>query len=79
MRAPGLHRLILRPAEPEIRQEPINGFTISWNPDDSRFYVEDSEGVRATFNRLGWKNVVYYAKTHTPRPHSQGEQTCPRS
>lgn len=48
--------------EPAVIQDPINGFELSWNPDDARFYVEKAGETKATFN--AWRNAVYFAKTH---------------
>lgn len=47
-----------------VEQHEINGWTITWNPDDRRFYVSrGTDGVAtATFSR--WSNAVYYAKNH---------------
>jgi len=40
-----------------------NGWHLSWNPDDGRFYVGDKDGIgAATFKQ--WNNAVYYARTH---------------
>jgi len=51
--------------EPEVNQGTINGWHLSWNPDDNRFYVSENEGgslVKATFK--DWKNAVQYARKH---------------
>jgi hypothetical protein len=49
--------------EPEVDQGIVNGWHLSWNPDDGRFYVGDEDGVGvATFKQ--WNNAVYYARTH---------------
>ena len=50
--------------EPEVDQGVENGWYLSWNPDDGRFYVSaDENGVAvATFKE--WSNAVYYARTH---------------
>lgn len=55
-----------------IRQDACNGFDISYNPDDSRWYVCDRNTfgdleTRATFHgdRKGFHNARYYAQTHT--------------
>lgn len=52
--------------EPSVFQTVINGFELSWNPDDNRFHItKQGEKISvATFNRnSGWKNAVNYAKT----------------
>lgn len=49
--------------EPLVDQGSVNGHEMSWNPDDSRFYVHGEHGkVLAMFKE--WRNAVYYAKTH---------------
>ncbi len=50
--------------EPDCNQERINGWYISWNPDDERFYVcKRNDGIPiATFKE--WRNTVFYAKYH---------------
>ena len=58
------HRLLMEtPDEPRVRQENLNGWFLSWNPDDRRFYVGGSTGVaKATFR--DWRNAVQWARTH---------------
>lgn len=57
---------IMNGEEPAITQPNINGHSLSWNPDDGRFYVQatvdPASETLATFRE--WKNAVYYAKTH---------------
>lgn len=56
-----------------VDQAPINGWHISYNPDDDRFYIcylssyGDLE-TRATFanNAKGIANMRHYARHHTP-------------
>ena len=51
-----------------VEQSTVNGFEISFNPDDDRYYVSKREPIYndaetvATFNRMN--NAVYYARTH---------------
>ena len=50
-----------------VRQHPVAGFPISYNPDDSRFYLHDTdedETTIATFagDRKGFHNVRFYAR-----------------
>jgi hypothetical protein len=51
--------------EPAVDQPDVNGWAISWNPDDGRWYIE-RPNVRgpavATFKDR--RNAVRYAKTH---------------
>lgn len=47
--------------EPIVDQGRINGWLVSWNPDDDRFYAEKGSKVR-TFKE--WRNTVYYCKKH---------------
>ena len=53
--------------EPAVLQPPVNGWQISWNPDDGRWYVEhqNAHGVAvATFKDR--RNAIQYAKTNNP-------------
>jgi hypothetical protein len=54
---------------PRIDQPCINGWYITWNPDDARYYVAPNyDGVAAaTFGGVrGWSNTVQWAKNHNP-------------
>lgn len=58
----------------DVYQGNVNGFEISFNPDDRRFYVCDhneygDEETRATFagDAKGWANAVFWAKNHQPK------------
>lgn len=55
--------------EPAVFQEPYQGYNISWNPDDSRWYVEAGDIVVKTFkgNAKGWHNMRYWIRTSAPR------------
>lgn len=44
-----------------ITQYTINGWDLSYNPDDNRFYVTKGTRIRI-FQR--WTNATYYAKRH---------------
>jgi hypothetical protein len=49
--------------EPAVDQGIENGWHLSWNPDDGRFYVGGEHGIAtATFKE--WRNAVRYARTH---------------
>ena len=53
--------------EPAVLQPSANGWQISWNPDDGRWYVEhpNERGVAvATFKDR--RNAIQYAKTNSP-------------
>lgn len=57
------HRLIVnphRPGEPEVRQAPLNGCELSWNPDNNRFYVKRDEKTIGIFQE--WRNAVAFAR-----------------
>ena len=53
-------------AEPAVYQGELNGFTLTWNPDDNRYYVQAGEITRASFagDKRGWSNAKQYALTH---------------
>ena len=61
------HRLCTNRGEPTIDQGTENGWFLSWNPDDGRFYVSEEP--------IGWnarmfhefRNAVQYARTHQPK------------
>lgn len=57
-------RIKMTGQEPSVEQGEIDGFTVSWNPDDDRFYVQSGEDTRASFQ--DWRNVVQYCRTHKP-------------
>lgn len=49
-----------------VDQGLVHGWSISYNPDDDRFYVERKDGIAAaTFKR--WSNAVSWAKAHKPK------------
>ncbi len=53
--------------EPSILQPSVNGWQMSWNPDDGRWYVEypNANGVAiATFKER--RNAIRYARINHP-------------
>lgn len=60
------HRRRMNGEEPMVRQNPLNGWLLSWNPDDNRYYVThpETDDTVATFK--DWDNTVYYARRHNP-------------
>jgi glutamate/tyrosine decarboxylase-like PLP-dependent enzyme len=55
-----------------VEQTPVNGWAISFNPDDDRFYVHNADGsTAATFTAL--RNARQYARGHTlnARPYTR--------
>lgn len=49
--------------EPCVNQHRVNGWNITWNPDDTRFYLERGDWrTGATFKEL--RNAVQWAKKH---------------
>lgn len=56
---------VLNDAEPAVSQPRVNGWNISWNPDDQRWYVcaADDGIAAATFRER--RNAIQYAKKHT--------------
>ena len=59
------------------RQEPCNGFDISYNHDDGKFYVCDLNEWGELHTRhksggaKGFANAREWARKNTPTPHSQ--------
>lgn len=50
-----------------VNQEPVNGWDISYNPDDGRFYVharDENHTVHSIVKEL--RNARQYARTHMP-------------
>lgn len=45
----------------EIDQGQVNGWRLTYNPDDERYYVQAGQVVVATFKEL--RNAKQYAKT----------------
>ena len=49
--------------EPFVNQPDENGHPMSWNPDDNRWYVHNTDGdVIATF--ADRRNAIQYARAH---------------
>lgn len=62
---------VMNGTEPSVVQPCVNGWPISWNPDDGRWYVEapDTPVVAvATFKDR--RNAMQYARNHEPPPES---------
>jgi hypothetical protein len=60
---------VMNGSEPAIVQPCVNGWSISWNPDDGRWYVEipgEPRAVVATFKER--HNAMQYARTHEVPP-----------
>jgi hypothetical protein len=51
--------------EPAVEQPPINGWAISWNPDDSHWYVTAPDGETRSYSAL--RNAVQFARKHSPK------------
>jgi hypothetical protein len=49
-------------AEPCVEQRTVNGYNISWNPDDERFYVYKGEDCVTHYKDM--RNAVSYCKNH---------------
>ena len=57
------YKLRMNGAEPAIDQGIIHGRQVTWNPDDSRFYIENPDGTTAaTFKDL--RNAIQWCRTH---------------
>ena len=51
--------------QPAVTQATVNGWPITWNPDDERFHVQRLDRTSAgTFKEL--RNARQYAKMHEP-------------
>ncbi len=62
------NRLIMAGNEPMIDQGIINGWNMSWNPDDNRYYVARivrGDELEFVANYNAWRNAVQYARTHS--------------
>ena len=55
---------IMNGKEPAIDQPVVNGWKLSWNPDDGMYYCNGGEKKHPSFKEF--RNAVYYAKTHKP-------------
>lgn len=63
-------------ATPAIYQGKINGWMITWNPDDNRFYVERADhtpGATYAGNERGLQNARQFAKNHDARAKAKKE------
>ena len=61
------HKMLQNPNrdEPSICQDDVYGFSISWNPDDNRFYITNQHSITVrTFkgNTKGFSNLVWWCK-----------------
>ena len=48
--------------EPAVEQHECNGYAISWNPDDERFYVQKGAEFLGSFSLL--RNARQWCKKH---------------
>lgn len=55
-------RPVMNGDEPAVIQPSVNGWAISWNPDDDRWYVSHMNDTRATFKER--QNALHWARTH---------------
>lgn len=60
----GYRRRMDEDGSPLVDQHVINGWVVTWNPDDGRYYVDrrGEAGDSRVFKEF--RNAVYYAKTH---------------
>jgi hypothetical protein len=60
------YKAVMNGHEPAVRQPPLNGWDMSWNPDDGRWYVSEPVNLitRATFREL--RNAAQFARKHKP-------------
>ena len=56
-----------RAGEPAIRQPSVNGWDISWNPDDGKWYVSHPDTLEAVGIYKERRNALAYARKHNPR------------
>ena len=47
-----------------VDQDRINGWFMTFNPDDDRFYVSANDDGIATATFRHWRNATNYARTH---------------
>ncbi len=60
--------------EPDCNQGMINGWYISWNPDDERFYVcKEDDGIPSATFKV-WGNTVFYATHHDAKLEKDGRE-----
>jgi hypothetical protein len=52
-------------SEPRVDQGYVNGWFMSYNPDDNRFYVSQHPNSDHARTFREWRNAVRYARTHT--------------
>lgn len=54
-------RVRMGKTEPFVDQGVLNGWILTWNPDDNRFYGQKGDKV-VSFQ--DWMNLTYYARKH---------------
>jgi len=57
-------RTIMFGNEPAINQHPRNGWEISWNPDDNRWYVHHPVTSETMTHCNAMRNAVRWANQH---------------
>lgn len=57
-------RTVMHGDEPAVRQPDVNGWEISYNPDNKRWYVHHPTNEDFGRNYAHQRNAVYYARTH---------------
>lgn len=59
------YRRIMNDGEPAINQHAINGWFISWNPDDQKYHVAiDAPYASSAAVFSEYRNAVQWAKKH---------------
>jgi len=60
-----MYKRTMLKGEPAVKQAPVHGHDVSYNPDDGRYYVHHADGqTRTTFN--GWANTVQFCRLNKP-------------
>ena len=55
-------KMLMNGDEPAVEQHECNGYQISWNPDDGRFYIQQGENYLGSFKEL--RNARQWCKAH---------------
>ena len=67
-RIPGVRRL--PSGEPDVTQTPINGWDISYNPDDNMFHVANPRTLETFARYSDMRNARQWARAHKA-PHAE--------
>lgn len=58
-------RTVMCDNEPAVRQPDVNGWQVSYNPDDARWYINHPTNEDFVRHYKDQRNALYFARTHS--------------